>query len=518
VNLTWTDVANELGYYIERSIDNVNFTAIGAVGANVTTYIDISAASNTLYYYRIKPTNSPAQFSNVESITTSLVYCIPTYNFSCVGDAVIDDFTFTGVTNISNINTDCGNPNYTFYNALSANVAKGGTYNFTANFNTGATGSYFPQNIAIWVDANNDGTFDTSERLFQSNLASNQIGISGSITIPLTAQSGAIRMRVRSRHRVEGVVADPCAAYNQGETEDYVLNISGGNDNTSRVEAPTTQVATTNLSIGAADASVFTFKISDLGTSDGVPTNVTQVRIRQGIGNTVSNWIGKITNAKLFDGATQITATPTINANDITFAITGTNLSIANNSSKEITLRVTLGATGFAENDKLAFQVLASTHGFTSAASGSSEFAATFPAAVTGNLMNIIIPPALGDIVINEFVTAPRQDWSTSNFNSIIGVGAVNQGTDEWIELYIKRAGLNLTGWTIELLDGTNVISNLTAGGAFMTSNYISGTGGTFTNTKVGDYIVLGNVNGGEMANTNLTINLKDPSGTIIDQ
>ncbi|TAG59258.1 MAG: hypothetical protein EAZ29_00005, partial [Runella slithyformis] len=352
------------------------------VNANITTYIDVSAASNTLYYYRIKPTNSPAQFSNVESITTTLVYCIPDYNFSCAGDAVIDDFIFTGTTNINNIDTNCGNPNYTYYNALSANVVKGGVYNFTVNFNTGGFGSYFPQNIAIWVDANNDGTFDVAERLFQSNLAGGQISISSSITIPLSAQSGAIRMRVRSRHRVEGVVSDPCATYNQGETEDYILNISGGNDNTSRVEAPTAQIAAANVNIGTVDANAFAFKISDLGTSDGLPTNVTQVKIKQGVGNTVANWTGKITNAKLFDGATQITATPTITANEITFAITGTNLSIADNSSKELTLKVTLGMVGFTNNDKLTFQVSASTHGFTVAALGSSEFATTFPAAV----------------------------------------------------------------------------------------------------------------------------------------
>ncbi len=526
VNVLWTDVANEIGYFIERSIDNINFASIGAVSANITTFIDNTAASNTLYYYRVKPVNAPANFSNVLSITTSLVYCTPTYSIACP-DALIDDFTFNGVTNINNIDNNCNAGNYTFYNALSANVAKGGTYNFTVNFNTGGFGSFFPQNIAIWVDTNNNGTFEISERLFQSNLATNEITVNGAITIPAAAASGAIRMRVRSRHRAQGTVDDPCVNYIQGETEDYTLNISGGNDIDSRVEASAAQVGTASVNIGTVDVNAFRFKIRDLASADVVPTNVTQVRIRQGAGNTVANWIGKITNAKLFDGATQITATPTITATAITFAITGTDLQILSAANKDLTLKITLGTTGFAENDKLAFQILASAHGFTAAVTGSSEFAVTFPAAVTGNVMNVIIPPALGDIVINEFVTEPRRDWSTNLFNGVAGAGPVNI-TDEWVELFVKRAGMNLTGWNFEINDGSSDLTGnapnngtLATGGCFQTSNYISATGGTFTNTKVGDYLVLGNTSGSAanaMNNTNLILTIKDPSGTIIDQ
>jgi hypothetical protein len=522
VSVLWTDVANEIGYYIERSIDNINFASIGAVSADVTTFIDVSAASNTLYYYRVKPVNAPASLSNVLNITTSLVYCTPTYSVPCP-NALIDDFIFTGVTNINNIDNNCSAGNYTFFNALSANVAKGGTYNFTVNFNTGGFGAFFPQNISIWVDTNNNGTFEVSERLFQSNLATNEISINGAITIPISSASGAIRMRVRSRHRAQGTVDDPCTNYTQGETEDYTLNISGGNDIDSRVTAPAAQVPSANINIGSVDANAFSFKITDLGTADAVPTNVTQVRIRQGAGNTVANWTGKITNAKLFDGATPITATPTITATEITFAITGTDLQILNNTNKDITLTITLGTAGFVENDKLAFQILGSAHGFIAANTGSSEFAVTFPAAVTGNVMNVIIPPQIGDIVINEFVTEAQQDWSSIGFSGTApgGTGATN---DEWIELFIKRAGMNLTGWTIDLDDATPWLDkDLTsgAGSAFQVSNYISATGGTFTNTKVGDYLVLGNVRGitsNTMNNTALTIRLKDPSGTVIDQ
>ncbi|MBD2041903.1 cadherin-like domain-containing protein [Microcoleus sp. FACHB-672] len=127
------------------------------------------------------------------------------------------------------------------------------------------------------------------------------------------------------------------------------------------------------------------------------------------------------------------------------------------------------------------------------------------------------VPYGAGSVLVNEVVTNPQQDWSTSNFNGVVGAGVVSEGTDEWAELYISQAGLDLTNWTIELLDGTNVIGNLTAGGAFQTSRYISNTAGSsFTNTAVGDYLLLGNVNGA--MNNAITLVIKDHIGTIIDQ
>ncbi len=525
VAVTWTDVANEVGYFIERSIDNINFTSVGAVNANITTFSDNTVASNTVYYYRIKPVNGPASFSNVLSITTGLIYCTPTYSGACSATGNINDFIFSqGATSLINqIGTGCSAGSYGNFTAMPVNVSKGATYDYTLRLLTGTCiGSFNPRNLAIWVDYNQNGIFEPSEKV--ANDETSNICFTGSFTIPPTAQSGSTRMRIRLRERSAGSVDDACTNYGFGEVHDYTLNISGGSDNTSRVESPVSQVPSASINIGSIDFNVFKFKITDLGTSDGLPTNVIQVRIRQGMGNSVANWIGKITNAKLFDGVTPIPATPTINATDITFAISGTDLQIANNANKEITLAISLATVGFTDTDKLAFQILASAHGFIAASTGSSEFSTTFPTAVVGNVMNIVIPPQVGDVVINEFVTEPQQDWSTNNFNGIAGGGAVSQGADEWVELYIKRAGLDLTGWTIDLDDATPFLGgNLTngVGSAFQVSNYISASGGTFTNTKVGDYLVLGNVKGvtsNSMNNTNLTIRLKDASGTVIDE
>ncbi len=54
INLSWTDNSNdENGFRIERSLNNVNWSTLGTVGANTTIYPDTSATPGTLYYYRV---------------------------------------------------------------------------------------------------------------------------------------------------------------------------------------------------------------------------------------------------------------------------------------------------------------------------------------------------------------------------------------------------------------------------------------------------------------------------------
>ncbi len=119
-------------------------------------------------------------------------------------------------------------------------------------------------------------------------------------------------------------------------------------------------------------------------------------------------------------------------------------------------------------------------------------------------------------VVINEVVTDPQQDWGGNNFNGTPGVGAATSGTDEFVELLIKTGGLNLTGWTIELLDTTPVSGDLTGSGAFQVSNYFGA--GSFAGTVAGDYLVLGNVAGSGAMNNNILIILRDDGGSIIDK
>jgi hypothetical protein len=78
INLAWTDNStNENGFAIEQSTDGVNFSQIGTVGVNTTTYISNSnLASGTTYYYRVRAYNGTGNsiysaYSNTAQATTT---------------------------------------------------------------------------------------------------------------------------------------------------------------------------------------------------------------------------------------------------------------------------------------------------------------------------------------------------------------------------------------------------------------------------------------------------------------
>ncbi len=59
-NVSWTDNStNEIGFKIERSTDNVNFTQIGTAAANATNFLDnTGTVAGMTYYYRVRATNA----------------------------------------------------------------------------------------------------------------------------------------------------------------------------------------------------------------------------------------------------------------------------------------------------------------------------------------------------------------------------------------------------------------------------------------------------------------------------
>ena len=120
-------------------------------------------------------------------------------------------------------------------------------------------------------------------------------------------------------------------------------------------------------------------------------------------------------------------------------------------------------------------------------------------------------------VVINEVVTDPQQDWSSNDFNGVPGSGKISS-VDEYVELYIQAEGIDLSEWTIELIDGTDFSGDLTSSGAFDVSIYTSENGGTLRNSAVGDFLLLANPDGSNAMNNNVHVILKDTDGVVIDE
>ncbi|MBL7998703.1 MAG: hypothetical protein JNL32_08715, partial [Candidatus Kapabacteria bacterium] len=177
--------------------------------------------------------------------TTMLAQCQPTWQF---GPMAITSFRLLdGTTTIidrTSAHDACPcptvvapNPNGAFATGVSGNVTPGKTYNYSI---IGARDYYcqannnYPFVWAIFVDLNNNNTFEISERLAtntQGAFANANTPATGTMTIPCTATGGALRMRVMAAYyfnpNLGDQIGNACGTFNYGEAEDYTLNTVG---------------------------------------------------------------------------------------------------------------------------------------------------------------------------------------------------------------------------------------------------------------------------------------------------
>ncbi len=169
-------------------------------------------------------------FALLANLDSNAQYCAPygpQYGFCCGPSNFMGIQGFT----MGTINTSDGPPTvvYTNYSASqSTNANIGQTMNFTMTTN-GAYNQY----IKIWVDWNNNGSFDNilgSELMYNIELSTLST-VTGSFVVPCTT-GGPKRMRVASDYY--GVSPtyggfppmDPCGAIYYGNMHDYTINVA----------------------------------------------------------------------------------------------------------------------------------------------------------------------------------------------------------------------------------------------------------------------------------------------------
>jgi hypothetical protein len=148
-------------------------------------------------------------------------YCISASTSGSTGTA-ISSTIIGGVTTTDN--TPCPNPNYRDFSSQTAlPLAVGQTIPIKLNYQS-CSGST-TTNIAVYLDINNNDTFENNELvLLQNGLASGAGSTldNTSITIPLTATPGTYaKMRIIAEDNASAITPAPCGVYPSGETQDY---------------------------------------------------------------------------------------------------------------------------------------------------------------------------------------------------------------------------------------------------------------------------------------------------------
>ncbi|MEM6684542.1 MAG: GEVED domain-containing protein [Bacteroidota bacterium] len=150
----------------------------------------------------------------------SAQYCVPPSGFTAP-DASAEFINRVELNTMNNIQgSTAPSSGYTDFTSsvTPTDLEVGTTYTISI-----AKTSPFFEAVAVWIDYNQDTTFDASERVFfdSPNITPT---VSGSFTIPLTATTGNTRMRVQMKGD-GAIVLNACESFNFGEVEDYTVNI-----------------------------------------------------------------------------------------------------------------------------------------------------------------------------------------------------------------------------------------------------------------------------------------------------
>jgi hypothetical protein len=152
-------------------------------------------------------------------LSSAQTYCTPAFASGCSGGDVIDSFAIPGA-GFDHPNTGCSTDAYGDYTSMTINLSAGLSYDFSVKHD------YSDQNVRIWIDFNNDGTFDDAAPELVASASSALVGTnnitSGLITIPSTVTPGTYRMRVGDRFSSDPI---PCNTDGYGEAHDYTVII-----------------------------------------------------------------------------------------------------------------------------------------------------------------------------------------------------------------------------------------------------------------------------------------------------
>lgn len=217
------DLTANVEFGLGSQIGTGNYVVYNGTGNNVTV---TGLNPGLVYHFSVYEFNSPTNCFLMPALTG---------NSTTIAECTIDTPTASsdnsmGITNVS-LNTinnsSTGSPVYTNYKTFQTTLIKGRSYPISVRVNTGGT---FTMKTKVWIDWNKDCAFDPVTEVYDlgsaNNVSDGTTSISPTITIPSTALTGLVVMRVRSSY-FDGVNLPTALGNNNfSEAEDYTLKLT----------------------------------------------------------------------------------------------------------------------------------------------------------------------------------------------------------------------------------------------------------------------------------------------------
>ena len=213
-----------------------------------TTATISGLTENTAYQFRVKSKNTAGTTSDFSTtanvITTGIIISYCEDKSSRTSGEFISNVILGTINNTTNRSTN----GYGDHTSLSTNLAKGSSNTITITPNWGG-GTTYNEGYGVWIDYNQDGDFaDTGERVF-TKTPSKDTPVTGSFNVPANAKTGSTRMRIIMEYFNNTTsLPEICKTnHNYGETEDYTVNITGGQTTDTQAPSVPSNVTVSNV-------------------------------------------------------------------------------------------------------------------------------------------------------------------------------------------------------------------------------------------------------------------------------
>jgi len=233
-NGVWLDFNNDEIFDVSEF-----FTSNSNAGANGTSIVSITVPVNARLGYihmRIRggddyqpdavqacgPSNSIYGQAQDYFVNITSGFCVPTYT----NGGGNDNITLVSLGGLSQATEGNDPPFYIDYTASQNTIPDLSQNSVNSLFLT--FGSDGTQYNGVWLDFNNDGTFEPTE-FFSSNTPAGSNGTATvSLIVPTDAVSGIIRMRIRGGDDSQPLATQACGSSNSsyGQGQDYLVEIT----------------------------------------------------------------------------------------------------------------------------------------------------------------------------------------------------------------------------------------------------------------------------------------------------
>lgn len=238
---TWTSNSGAAGYKVYLSTTPGAYSPLAPTAnliADVTTTsytVTTGLASNTMFYWVVIPYNvkGDAVGCTENSFETGVLvaYCAPQTTAGCTDSDVIGRVQLNTLDNTTNNSCPSGTLGY---HDFRNNPTLTTTLNAGTTYQCKIWPDRWTEDYAAWIDFNDNGIFETSERLgytTTSATGSGTYGVLGNpvtfpLSLPCNPPVGVHSMRVRCGYGTAGINIDPCAPIYYSETEDYAITVA----------------------------------------------------------------------------------------------------------------------------------------------------------------------------------------------------------------------------------------------------------------------------------------------------